>query len=232
MSESSLAGRVVGRIGEIVVERDPLRPTGRLLLQGDMESSYVDLADPRHLEFDYMRWLRFVIRAARARRVLHLGGGACALARVLAIEDPGGRQEVCELDANVLEAARQWMGLRPAPGLKVRNAEAREFLAGQPRDGWDAIVIDAFQGAVVPRRLITVEALTEVARWRRWGWSMSSTTARLGRCGRSLPDYRSASGGCGRWGSGPGTRSSSGPPPSSTWPGSRLRRRAIPRRHG
>ena len=60
-----------------------------------MEASYVDLADPSHLEFDYMRWMRIVLRAARARRVLHVGGGGCALARALAAEDPGGRQEVC-----------------------------------------------------------------------------------------------------------------------------------------
>ncbi len=129
-----------------------------------MDASYIDLADPRHLEFDYMRWIRIVLRAAGARRVLHVGGGACALPRALAAEDPGGRQEVCEVDARVLALAREHLGLRRAPGLRVRHAEGREFVAGQARSSWDAIVIDAFVAATVPRRLVTVEALADVAR--------------------------------------------------------------------
>ncbi len=129
-----------------------------------MDASYVDLADVTHLEFDYMRWLRIVLRAAGARRVLHVGGGACALARALAAEDPGGRQQVCEIDADVLELAREHLGLRRAPGLRVRHADGRAHIAVQPDGSWDAIVIDAFLGARVPTRLITLEALADAAR--------------------------------------------------------------------
>jgi hypothetical protein len=154
----------LARCGDLIAERDPLRPTGRLLRQADMDASYVDLADPTHLEFDYTRWIRIVLRAARARRVVHVGGGACALARALAAEDPGGRHEVCEVDAGVLALAREHLGLRHAPGMHVRLADGRAFLAGQPGGTWDAVVIDAFVGAAVPRRLVTAEALTDVAR--------------------------------------------------------------------
>ena len=129
-----------------------------------MEASYVDLADPAHLEFDYMRWMRIVLRAARARRVLHVGGGACALARALAAEDPGGRQEVCEVDPDVLALAREHFGLRRTRGLRVRLTEGRAFVAGQAAGSWDAIAIDAFVAATIPRRLMTVEALADVAR--------------------------------------------------------------------
>jgi hypothetical protein len=129
-----------------------------------MDASYVDLADVRHLEFDYLRWMRIVLQAARARRVLHIGGGACALARALAAEDPDGHQEVCEVDGDVLALARQHLGLRRAPGLRVRHAEGRAHVARQADRSWDAIVIDAFLGARVPRRLITVEALVDAAR--------------------------------------------------------------------
>jgi spermidine synthase len=155
---------VVARQGDLVVERDPARPTGRLLRQGAMDSSYIDLADATHLEFEYMRWARIVLRAAGVRRIVHVGGAACALPRALAAEWPDGRQEVCELDAEVLELARAQLGLRRAPGLHVRHADGRAFLAGQPDDGWEAVVIDAFLGARIPRRLITVQALADVAR--------------------------------------------------------------------
>jgi hypothetical protein len=152
------------RRGDLIAERDPQRPSGWLLRQHDMDASYVDLADPQHLEFDYLRWIRIALRVARARRVLHVGGGACALPRALAAEDPGGRQEVCEVDADVLALAREHLGLRRAPGLHVRHAEGRAFVAGQSEGSWDAVVIDAFVGAAVPRQLITVQALADVAR--------------------------------------------------------------------
>jgi hypothetical protein len=141
-----------------------LRPSGRLLRQDDMDASYVDLADPTHLEFDYLRWMRIVLRAAHARRILHVGGGACALPRALAAADPGGRQEVCEVDAGALALAREHLGLRRAPGLRVRQGDGRAYVAGQPDASWDAIVIDAFVGATVPRRLITRQAFADVAR--------------------------------------------------------------------
>jgi spermidine synthase len=156
--------QAIARQGELIAERDPLRPSGRLLRQGDMDASYIDLADQSHLEFDYMRWMRIVLRVARARRILHVGGGACALPRALAAEDPDGRQEVCEVDPDVLAFARRHFGLRRAPGLRVRCSEGRAALARQPDESWDAVVIDAFVGASVPRRLTSPEALADVAR--------------------------------------------------------------------
>jgi hypothetical protein len=155
---------VVGRRGELVVERDPARPSGRLLRDGGMEASYVDLGDPSHLEFDYLRWMRIVLSAAAARRILHVGGGACTLARALAAADPQGRQEVCEHDGAVLALAREHLGLRRAPGLRVRQADGRAHIAAQPDGSWEAIVIDAYVGAAVPRRLVTVEALADARR--------------------------------------------------------------------
>jgi Methyltransferase small domain len=156
--------RTIAERGDLGVDVDPLRPSGRLLRQGGMDASYVDLADVTRLEFDYMRWLRIVLRAVSAKRVLHIGGGACALARALAAEDPSGRQEVCEVDADVLALAREHLGLRRVPGLRVRHADGRAHIAAQPDASWDAIVVDAFVGACVPTRLITVEALTDAAR--------------------------------------------------------------------
>jgi hypothetical protein len=164
MARRRITDTTLARHDDLIAERDPARPSGRLLRQRDMEASYVDLADPAHLEFDYMRWMRIVLRAAGATRVLHVGGGACALPRALAAEHPHGRQEVCEVDAEVLAFAREHLGLRRTPGLRVRNAEGREFVAGQRDGGWDAVTIDAFVGATVPRSLITVEALRDVAR--------------------------------------------------------------------
>jgi hypothetical protein len=156
--------RVVARVGDLVVERDAERPTGRLLRQDDMDASYIDLADERHLEFDYLRWARIALTVAGARRVVHVGGAACALARALAAADPDGRQEVVELDPVVLDVAREHLGLRRRPGLKVRVGDGREHLQARPDDSADAIVLDAFVGARVPAHLVTDAALADARR--------------------------------------------------------------------
>jgi spermidine synthase len=155
---------IVAAHGDLVVQRDAARPTGRLLRQGDMDASYVDLADPRHLEFDYLRWIAALIETTKAQRVIHIGGAACALARALQAGDPQRRQEIVEVDETVLELARRHLGLRRAPGLRVRRADGRAHLATRADHSADAIVIDAFVGARVPRHLVTVEALADAAR--------------------------------------------------------------------
>jgi spermidine synthase len=157
---------VLAEVGDLVVQRDAGRPSGRLLRQGEMDASYVDLADPRHLEFDYLRRMRDLVEALRARRIVHVGGAGCALARSLAASDRGRtrRQEVIEVDPDVVELAREHLGLRRAPGLKVRIADGRTHLAGRADASADVVLIDAFVGARVPRHLATVGALADAAR--------------------------------------------------------------------
>src|SRR4051812_1426027 len=139
---------ILAAAGDLVVQRDGGRPSGRLLRHGDMDASYVDLADPRHLEFDYLRRMRDVAEALGARRVVHVGGGACALARALAASagwrggggggggrpwgggagragggGGGGRRGGA---AGVLQGRRAGPGLRPrAPGGAARPGAAR-----------------------------------------------------------------------------------------------------------
>jgi spermidine synthase len=157
---------ILAEVGDLVVQRDTERPTGRLLRQGEMDASYIDLADPRHLEFDYLRRMRDVVEALRARRVVHVGGAGCALARSLAATDRTRmrRQEVIEVDADVVALAREHLGLRKQPGLKVRIADGRAHLASRPDASADALLIDAFVGARVPRHLATSAALADAAR--------------------------------------------------------------------
>jgi hypothetical protein len=155
---------VVAVDGDLVIERDPGRPSGRLLRQSDMDASYVDLADARHLEFDYLRWIRIVLRASHARRVVHVGGAACTLARALLAEDRTARHEVVEVDQRVFDIARAHLGLRRQPGLKLRVGDGRAAVGAHADESADAIVVDAFVGARVPRHLVTSEAISEFAR--------------------------------------------------------------------
>jgi hypothetical protein len=159
-----VAPRVLVQVGELSLETDPARPTGRLLRDAGMDLSYNDLADPRHLEFDYLRWMRWVLHSVRAHRVLHVGGAGCALARALAAADPHGRQEVWEIDPVILEVAREHLGLRRTPGLRVRLGDGATALAFAADRSRDAVVIDAFLGARVAPGPSSPGALAEAAR--------------------------------------------------------------------
>jgi hypothetical protein len=151
---------------EILADWDD--PDGWMVLVNGVPSSYLNLADPGRLEFEYMRWMGDVLDLAappgEPLRALHLGGAGCTLARYVAHTRPGSPQLVFELDAGVVELVRATFGKYGTHGFKVRTAEARAGLAGLAADSRDVIVRDAFVGASVPQHLATVEFAREVAR--------------------------------------------------------------------
>lgn len=143
------------------IEHDPGRPSGRLLYLDGIECSYVDLDDPTHLEFGYVRRLADLIDLIAPEkaplRVTHLGGGGFSLPAYVAATRPGSRQFVYEYDAGLVELAREQLGLRTSPQLKVKVGDARERLARRSPDSADVIVGDAFVGRHIPHHLATVE---------------------------------------------------------------------------
>jgi spermidine synthase len=132
------------------------------------ESSYVDLADPTHLEFSYVRRMGDVIDLLRPARqpidVLHVGGGGFTLPRYVAATRPRSRQVVFEYDAELVRIAREHLALAPSPGLRVRVGDARVRLAERPDASADVVVGDAFDGVAVPAHLATLEFAREIRR--------------------------------------------------------------------
>jgi len=146
---------------ELIADQD--NSTGWLLKINGVMSSHIDLADPLFLDFEYMRWMAALIEsrwppsAAHKLRGLHLGGGACSMARYFSAAYPDARQVVVELDGKLAEYVRGWFDLPKAPLLRIRVGEARavtETLTAQTRD---FIIRDVFAGAFTPRPLTTAE---------------------------------------------------------------------------
>jgi len=139
------------------VNADPFRPSTRTLVLDGREAGQVDLHDPRRLTFAYMRRIGDVIDAFRPPGAgvdaLHLGGGAFALPRYLAAVRPASRSEVFELDAGVVQLAREHLGLRTSPRLRVKVGDAADLLAAKPARCADLVIGDAFDGPHVPARL-------------------------------------------------------------------------------
>lgn len=154
--------------GRARVEPDPRRPGGRTLVLGDRESSYLDLADPTHLAWPYVRRVGDVIDAFRppgtAIAAVHLGGGACTLAHYVAATRPRSTQEVIEIDEGLVAFAREHLGLRTSPRLRVRVGDAAELLPRRPDRTVDVVVGDAFDGPDVPPALLAPAFAREVAR--------------------------------------------------------------------
>ena len=153
------------------VEADPERPSGRTLWLDDVQHSYVDLEDPRHLEFRYARWIAQVVERMEPGPLdaVFVGGGGFTLPRWLAAVRPGSRSRVLELDPELLALARTRLGLRTSDALTVRTGDARVTLRAEPRASADLVVGDAFGGRAVPWHLTTREFLRDVRRVLRPG---------------------------------------------------------------
>lgn len=148
------------------VVADPGRPGGRTLELDTLRHSYVDLADPAYLEFDYTKAIASVADAIRPAgapvQALHIGGGGFTMPRYLAATRPGTRSTVLEIDGGVVAVGRQQLDVDAIPGLTIRVGDARTGLQGQPRDRFDLVVGDAFGGLAVPWHLTTREVAEQV----------------------------------------------------------------------
>lgn len=145
---------------------DPDRPQAWTLLLDGTAQSHVDLDDPTHLEFEYVRRFAHVADLAAPPtaplRALHLGGGAWTLARYVAATRPGSPQRVVELDAGLVDLVASRL---PADGtgIEVTVGDARAALATALPGSVDLLVLDVFAGARTPAHLTSVEFVRAAA---------------------------------------------------------------------
>jgi spermidine synthase len=155
------------------VAADPTRPSGRTLWLDTLRHSYVDLDDPRHLEFSYAQALsdalETVAEPGEPLDALHIGGGGFSLPRYIAATRPGSRSLVLELDPTLVQIAERDLGLELGPDLQVDVGDARLGILELPDDAYDVAIGDAFGGLSVPWHLTTVEFLQQVDRTLRPG---------------------------------------------------------------
>jgi spermidine synthase len=161
-----LVQAVASGVAEVVP--DPDRDSGFTLLLDGAPQSHVDLADPTHLEFEYIRRMAAAIDLiappGEPLRALHLGGGALTLPRYIAATRTGSVQRVVEIDGPLVELVRRSLPLPARAAIRVRVADARAALEGMRDARYDLIVVDVFAGARTPAHLASVEFAREVAR--------------------------------------------------------------------
>ncbi|SOD62908.1 hypothetical protein SAMN06297387_10871 [Streptomyces zhaozhouensis] len=149
------------------------RPAAWLLTVDDAPQSYVDLEEPTHLEFEYLRRLGHVVDAAAPAgaplRVLHLGGGALTLPRYVAATRPGSAQRAVEGDARLAALVAERLPLPPDSGIALTVADARDAVEAAPPGAVDLLVADVFGGSRVPARVTTLDYAAAAARALRPG---------------------------------------------------------------
>ncbi len=160
-------GRATVRFGEAELLADLDHPGGWLLTVDGVPQSYVDEYDPFRLEFDYVRRLGDLVDLAAPPSAplatVHIGGGACTLARYLAATRPGSAQHVVDADRELVDFVAAHLGL-DIPGVRVTVGDGRAYVAGLPDGVADLVVLDAFERASVPGGLATTEFAGEAAR--------------------------------------------------------------------
>lgn len=150
------------------IEPDPSRSGGFLLWLDNLPHSYVDLDNPRYLEFRYAGAMAAVADslrpAGRPITSLSIGGGGLTLPRYVAATRPGSTSTVLEIDPGVARVVQERLGGAAIPGLRLRIGDGRVELEGQPAGRYDLVIGDAFGGLAPPWHLTTVEAVQQIRR--------------------------------------------------------------------
>jgi len=132
--------------------------------------SHVNLDNPAELFFEYVSRMGHVIDQLKMPgeplTALHLGAGALTIPRYIEATRPGSRQQVLELEPELVELVRRELPFPRGASIRVRYGDARASLAKLPaglRGAVDVLVVDVFGGARIPAHVTSVEFYRECA---------------------------------------------------------------------
>lgn len=154
--------------GTVRLETDRHNPGSVTLVVDGTPQSHVDVDDPTHLSFEYVRRIGHLIDlvapAGEPVTAVHLGAGALTLPRYVASTRPGSRQQVVELERDLVDFVREHVPFPRAAQIRLRYGDAREVLGKLPaglHGTADVLVIDIFSGARTPAHVTSAEFYRE-----------------------------------------------------------------------
>lgn len=150
------------------IEPDRWVPGSFTLIVGGTPQSHVNLDSPSELFFEYIQRMGHVIDQlglpGEPITAVHLGAGAFTIPRYIHATRPGSRQQVIELEMDLVDLVRENLPLPRDAQIRVRHGDARETLSKLPagiRGNVDLLVIDVFSGARTPAHVTSIEFYTE-----------------------------------------------------------------------
>jgi len=151
-----------------VIEPDRWVPGSFTLVVDGTPQSHVNLDNPAELFFEYIQRMGHVIDQigdpGQPITAVHLGAGAFTLPRYVEATRPGSRQQVVELESDLVDFVRAELPWSPRAQIRVRHGDAREVVGKFPpglRGAVDLLVIDIFSGARTPAHVTSLEFYTE-----------------------------------------------------------------------
>ncbi len=147
-----------------VIEPDRFTPGSFQLIVDGTPQSHVNMDNPGELFFEYVQRIGHVIDLigdpGEPITAVHLGGGALTLPRYVEATRPGSRQQVVELESDLIDLVRAELPWDKRAQLRVRHGDAREVLGKLPaglRGAVDLVVVDVFSGARTPAHVTSRE---------------------------------------------------------------------------
>ena len=153
-----------------VIEPDRWVPGAFTLIVDGTPQSHVNVDDPSELFFEYVQRIGHVIdqlgMPGEPITAVHLGAGAFTLPRYIHATRPGSRQQVIELEMELVDLVRAELPLPKQASIRVRHGDARVVVEKLPpglRGSVDLVVVDVFSGARTPAHVTSIEFYREVA---------------------------------------------------------------------
>ena len=141
-----------------IVDMDYEGRPARVLFSGESAGqSGLALDDDPELLFDYNQRFLEIVESQRPGKVLVIGGGAFTLPTALLNRFAGITVDVVEIDPLLYDLAQKYFQAPTDERLRVFNEDGRSYVE-RTNDRYDLIILDAFDGYMIPRQLITIEA--------------------------------------------------------------------------
>jgi len=119
--------------------------------------SVADLRNPDRLVLRYSQLMSIAtIYPEEPKKILMLGLGGGSISTYLGRFLPDAEIDTVEIDRRVIEAAKQYFGLRETKRVRYLDGDGRVFL-NRNKALYDLILLDAYRGGFVPFHLLTRE---------------------------------------------------------------------------
>ena len=153
-----------------VIEPDRWVAGGQMLVVDGTPQSHVSTQDNGQLFFEYIARIGHVIdqlgMPGEPITAVHLGAGALTLPRYIHRTRPGSRQQVIELERELVDLVRAEIPLPKGAHIRIRYGDARAVLNRLPAGligSADLVVVDIFSGARTPAHVTSLEFYREAA---------------------------------------------------------------------
>jgi spermidine synthase len=153
---------------QAVIEPDRWVSGSFTLVVDGTPQSHVNLDDPTQLFFEYVQRIGHVIdqlgEPGEPLTAVHLGAGALTIPRYIEATRPGSRQQVIELETELVDLVRAELPWSKQASIRVRHGDAREVVGRLPaglRGEVDLVIVDVFSGARTPAHVTSIEFYRE-----------------------------------------------------------------------